>query len=194
MNTEEIKRNTTMSDVLAMYSLKIGRNGMVKCPFHDDRRASLKVYNNRSFNCFACGTGGDVITFVMRLENVDFRTACERLGGKDEPMTEDVRRHISERKQEENERQAAVASAKWAYNEALDTLEYVKAIRDANEPSREEMNTAPENVPSDGALAWHAAACDQIPALENECDEKLDYLLALMEDGSEENFTEEATA
>lgn len=194
MNTEEIKRNTTMSDVLAMYGLKIGRNGMVKCPFHDDRRASLKVYNNRSFNCFGCGTGGDVITFVMRFENVDFRTACERLGGKDEPMTEDARRRISKRKQEEAERQATIDRARWSYNEALGTLEYVKMIRDANEPSPEKMNAAPENVPSDGTLAWHAAACDQIPALENECDEKLAYLLALMEDGSEENYTEEATA
>lgn len=50
------------------------------CPFHEDRRASLSVNAERGiFHCFACGVGGDVVDFVMRIRGCPFREAVSFL-------------------------------------------------------------------------------------------------------------------
>ena len=59
-----------------------GSNGwqMVKCPFHDDTRASMGI--NRAhggFKCHACGVSGDMISFYMQYHQTDFKSACEAL-------------------------------------------------------------------------------------------------------------------
>lgn len=52
-----------------------------KCPIHDDRDPSLTVYaDSQTWHCFgACNTGGDVISFIEKMENCDFRQAVELL-------------------------------------------------------------------------------------------------------------------
>ena len=52
---QTVKENVTARQAAEQYGLKINRNGMICCPFHDDRQG---------FCCFACGAKGDVITFV----------------------------------------------------------------------------------------------------------------------------------
>ncbi len=59
---QTVKENVTARQAAEQYGLKISRNGMVCCPFHDDRHPSMKV--EKGFCCFACGVKGDVITFV----------------------------------------------------------------------------------------------------------------------------------
>ncbi len=50
------------------------------CPFHSENSPSFTVFGSDDhFYCFGCGAGGDVITFVMRMENVDYPTALELL-------------------------------------------------------------------------------------------------------------------
>src|SRR5437773_2572424 len=50
------------------------------CPFHQERTPSFTVSAARgTFKCFGCGEGGDAITFVMKIENVDFVEAIELL-------------------------------------------------------------------------------------------------------------------
>ena len=50
------------------------------CPFHDDSNPSLKVYPDRqSYRCWVCNEGGDVFTWVMKRENLEFREALEML-------------------------------------------------------------------------------------------------------------------
>lgn len=50
------------------------------CPFHDDSNPSLKVYPDRqSYRCWVCNEGGDVFTWVMKRENLDFRETLEML-------------------------------------------------------------------------------------------------------------------
>ena len=49
-----------------------GRNKKCLCPFHLEKTPSLVVYEDtQSFYCFGCGTGGDVITFIMKIENLE---------------------------------------------------------------------------------------------------------------------------
>jgi len=65
MEITEIKSRLSISTVLKHYNLTPDRNGMLKCPFHEDEEASLKVYaETNSFNCFGCEVGGDVIEFI----------------------------------------------------------------------------------------------------------------------------------
>jgi DNA primase len=57
-----------------------GRNYVGLCPWHDDSRPSLQVNPERqSFKCWVCDFGGDIFSFVMRSENLEFREALELL-------------------------------------------------------------------------------------------------------------------
>ncbi|GIW45507.1 MAG: DNA primase [Candidatus Binatia bacterium] len=79
---EEIQRRVSILDVVSAYVRlkKQGRNYVGLCPFHTEKTPSFSVSPEKGlFHCFGCGVGGNVFTFVMRLEGVDFRTAVERL-------------------------------------------------------------------------------------------------------------------
>lgn len=50
------------------------------CPFHDDHNPSMSVSQNKGlFHCFACGAGGDVLTFIEKIEDTDFIGALTKL-------------------------------------------------------------------------------------------------------------------
>lgn len=53
--------------------------GYICCPFHGERTASLKLYEDGGWYCFGCHAGGSSIDFVMRLFNLEFRQAVVRL-------------------------------------------------------------------------------------------------------------------
>ncbi|HEX2902927.1 MAG TPA: DNA primase [Jatrophihabitans sp.] len=60
-----------------------GGNLMGICPFHDEKSPSLSVSPARNlFHCFGCGAGGDVITFVERIDHLSFGEAIERLAAR----------------------------------------------------------------------------------------------------------------
>ena len=79
---EEIKERNNIEDVISSYvTLKrAGSNMNGLCPFHSEKTPSFTVFlGTRTFYCFGCGAGGDVITFIMRAENLDYRGALEHL-------------------------------------------------------------------------------------------------------------------
>jgi DNA primase len=50
-----------------------GRNYICSCPFHSEKTPSCTIFTDtQSFYCFGCGAGGDVITFIEKIENLDF--------------------------------------------------------------------------------------------------------------------------
>ncbi len=66
-------------------SLKPAGGGSLKglCPFHDERTPSFQVTPSRGFyHCFGCGEGGDVITFLQKLEHATFVEAVEKLAAR----------------------------------------------------------------------------------------------------------------
>ncbi|MBQ6846959.1 MAG: DNA primase, partial [Oscillospiraceae bacterium] len=78
----ELKERSDISDVVSGYvNLKRrGRNLVGLCPFHSEKTPSFNLYpENGSFYCFGCGAGGDVITFVMKIENLDYIEAVKFL-------------------------------------------------------------------------------------------------------------------
>lgn len=80
MTVDEVKSEYTMRDILRRYGLEPDRAGFIRCPFHNEKTASMKIYPKK-FKCFGCGAGGDVIDFVSMMENCDFKTAFKELGG-----------------------------------------------------------------------------------------------------------------
>ena len=78
----EIKDRLNIADVLSSYiSLKkAGANFKAPCPFHHEQTPSLMVSMSKQiWHCFGCGEGGDIFTFVMKYENVDFVEALKLL-------------------------------------------------------------------------------------------------------------------
>ena len=78
---EIVFRNDVESVIGSYVTLKrAGSNFQAPCPFHSERTPSFTVFPaTRSFYCFGCGAGGDVVTFVMRAENVDYVDALKIL-------------------------------------------------------------------------------------------------------------------
>ena len=57
-----------------------GRTYVCNCPFHSEKTPSFTVFpDTQSFYCFGCGAGGDVITFIQQIENLDFMDAVKLL-------------------------------------------------------------------------------------------------------------------
>lgn len=79
---EQVRQATDIVDLVGSYMQlrRQGRGYVGTCPWHDDTRPSMQVNPERqSFKCWVCDIGGDVFSFIMRMENVEFREALELL-------------------------------------------------------------------------------------------------------------------
>lgn len=79
---QELKARSDIVDVVSGYvdMKRRGRNMVGLCPFHGEKTASFNLYpENGSFYCFGCGAGGDVISFIRKIENLDYIEAVKFL-------------------------------------------------------------------------------------------------------------------
>ncbi len=79
---QELKMRNDITEIISSYvTLKRrGRNMVGLCPFHGEKTPSFNIYTeNGSFYCFGCGVGGDVISFIMKIENLDYVDAVKYL-------------------------------------------------------------------------------------------------------------------
>ena len=81
--SDDVKQKIDIVDVIGQYTTlkKAGRNFKALCPFHNEKTPSFIIYPDQgTWHCFgACNTGGDVFTFLMKRENIDFGEALRRL-------------------------------------------------------------------------------------------------------------------
>ena len=74
---EAVKGNVTTRQAAEMYGIRVRRNGMAVCPFHQDKNPSMKL--DMRFHCFGCGADGDAVDFVSRLYGLPSKEAAMKL-------------------------------------------------------------------------------------------------------------------
>jgi len=82
---EEISQRNDIVDIISEYVnlKKAGRNHKGLCPFHSEKTPSFVVSEEKQlFHCFGCGAAGNVINFIMKIENLDFIDSLKLLAEK----------------------------------------------------------------------------------------------------------------
>lgn len=169
--TDIIKSTLTMRDVAETYGFAPNRAGFIACPFHGEKTASLKIYpNDRGWHCFGCGVGGDVISFVQKLFNLDFPAAIVRLSHDFNLNVTDKRPDPSERHRIAQERRERMRAMQAAENELVDLGVVFRTLRHARQDK-------PPIRCADGSIhidpEW-SAACHWL--------EYIDYMIGVLED------------
>ena len=128
MNSEEIKTAYSMRDVLERYGIRPNRSGFIRCPFHKEKTASMKIYKD-SYYCFGCGAHGDIFDFVSAMDNLSFREAFLELGGtykhKKETFSDRMSRYHAKKEREHRKKQEEDLKEKRKLN-----LELIDIYRD----------------------------------------------------------------
>ncbi len=79
---DEVRQNTDIVDIISQYVhlKRSGRNFFGLCPFHNEKSPSFSVSPDKQiFHCFGCGAGGNVYTFLTKIEGISFKEAVEQL-------------------------------------------------------------------------------------------------------------------
>ena len=79
---EDIKNSNDIVDIISQYVIlkRSGRNFFGLCPFHKEKTPSFSVSPDKQiFHCFGCGAGGNVVHFISKIENIDFKESIEML-------------------------------------------------------------------------------------------------------------------
>ena len=74
---EQVKEQVTARQAAESYGVKVQRNGMACCPFHNDKNPSMKI--DKTYQCFACNVGGDSIDFTARMFGISQYEAAKKL-------------------------------------------------------------------------------------------------------------------
>ena len=74
---ETVKQNTSARQVAEFYGANVNKNGMCKCPFHNDKTPSMKI--DERFYCFGCNETGDAVDYVSKLFGIGLREAAIKI-------------------------------------------------------------------------------------------------------------------
>jgi DNA primase len=114
-DVQKVKDRLNIADVVGQYIQlrKAGRTYTARCPFHKEKTPSFHVSPERgTFKCFGCGEGGDVFTFVQKIEGVDFAVALKMLAEKaGVELHQNFTRKAEHKEQDERLRDALEAAA-----------------------------------------------------------------------------------
>lgn len=110
---EEVKLSVSMAQVAEMCGFHPDRTGRILCPFHHEKTPSLKLYD-KSFYCYGCQAGGDIIKFVQLFHDCAPLEAAQKIAayfgvddGFDSPFRMQMRRADMMRKQTKIEQERA---------------------------------------------------------------------------------------
>lgn len=81
----ELRMRTDIENLISSYVVlkRRGKTLVGLCPFHNEKTPSFTVYpESQSFYCFGCGSGGDAVTFLRKIENLDYIDAVKTLADK----------------------------------------------------------------------------------------------------------------
>lgn len=75
----EIKSKVNIATFAADHGMVPNAKGFILCPFHGEKTASLKLYDDNSFYCFGCHAHGDIVDFAKELYGLDFKGTLRQL-------------------------------------------------------------------------------------------------------------------
>lgn len=130
-DTVKICSMNSLFEWLERYGVHPNNKGLARCPFHNEKTASFKVYPNGTYHCFGCGAHGDVITFVMGVKKISFREACKLL---DREATATEKKDIETRKNQRGAKLKQIALADRRYWEAFDDLKFCEDVINKYKP------------------------------------------------------------
>ncbi|MBQ7900952.1 MAG: DNA primase [Clostridia bacterium] len=134
---QEVAERNDIYDVVSKYVhlKKAGNSYVGLCPFHNEKTPSFSVSTQRGiFHCFGCGVGGNVISFVMKIENMPFYEAVKKLADMANIVLPQVTERSSEDIQRSRERRERIfemnkVAAQFFYNNLKSSekcIEYLK--------------------------------------------------------------------
>lgn len=144
--SELIKERLTCYEFLAGVGVHVDRCGKAKCPFHGEKTASLKVYEDpkRGWYCFGCGAGGSVIDLAMLWYGTNYKETTERLDGdfklgllhcsRTKAETKAINEEIERKREERKARQVREKAAHEAYLDAFDAWMKNEQIIESKRP------------------------------------------------------------
>ena len=100
---DEVRQSNDIVDVISqyMYLKRSGRNYFGLCPFHNEKSPSFSVSPDKQiFHCFGCGVGGNVITFIMKIEGCGFVEAVQILAEKANIQLPTLENNIDSKREE----------------------------------------------------------------------------------------------
>lgn len=178
---QEMKERVTARQVAERYGLKVSRNGMARCPFHNDKHPSMKI--DRNYYCFACGAKGDAVNYVAILFGLSQFKAAKKINedfalgipiGKEEVRKKresEVRKKEKVQTKEERMQFVQKKIDKWARDAANVLLRYLQWMEFWKEFYK------PESMEEE----WHPLF---VEALQNES--KVSYLVDMLMFGTDE--------
>lgn len=180
---QEMKERVTARQVAERYGLKVSRNGMACCPFHNDKHPSMKI--DRNYYCFACGAKGDAVNYVAILFGLSQFEAAKKINedfalgipiGKQEVRKKrepEVRKKEKVPTKEERMQFVQKKIDKWARDAANVLLRYLRWMEFWNEFYK------PESMEAE----WHPLFAE---ALQNES--KISFLVDILMFGTDEEI------
>jgi len=167
MTADDIREQYSMMDVVGRYGLKPNRAGFIHCPFHHgDHTASLKLYK-KDFHCFGCQAHGDVIKFVMLMDNCTWKEAFKSLGGESGRLSDAAIMRMAKRKRDANRHKMRLESALKRLKKAAAYYHCEIEIISRLEPFSD---------------SW-CSAYNTLPCLEQEADAALTTYLDILSEG-----------
>ena len=153
--TDELRQRLSLVDVIGrkIPLTKKGQNYWGCCPFHNEKTPSFSVSEEKGFyHCFGCGEHGDIISFTMKSENVDFKTAISELANMAGIKMPELKQKTPEQKQAEENYVKITESAAQTYQDLLYTdagkvaLDYIKKRGFSNDMIKKyRIGYAPKN-------------------------------------------------
>ena len=145
---EAVKQSVTTRQAAEYYGIRVNRNGMCVCPFHNDKNPSMKL--DRRFYCFGCGATGDVIDFVSLLHSTGSKEAALMLAQDfsipHEDGTNRTKRPVKPRLRQETEEQRFKRMEKHCFKVLSDYYHLLRRWKEEYAPRQPEEEWNPRFV------------------------------------------------
>ena len=125
---QEVKSYVTARQAAEQYGIRVGRNQMACCPFHDDHHPSMKIDTN--YYCFACGVKGDVIGLTAGLFGLSpYEAASKLIADFQLPLTAEKRRERRKKYRNRNPVSVKEKMTDWHRHAVKILIDYLSWIR-----------------------------------------------------------------